>query len=130
MSTPGPAGKLAPMDPLAHDDPSLRTVVERIGAVTVVAVTGELDIATAPDLEEALLGVLDGEPEAVVIDLTAVAFLGSSGLAVLTGFQQRADPAGVRLVADQHAVLHPLRLTRLDNVFPIFGTRSEAVQVR
>ncbi|MGA6161564.1 STAS domain-containing protein [Amycolatopsis magusensis] len=118
------------MDPLAHDDPSLRTAVERIGAVTVVAVAGELDMATAPELKETLRGVLEDEPEAVVIDLTAVPFLGSSGLAVLTGFQQRAEPAGVRLVADQHAVLHPLRLTRLDRVFPIFGTRSEAVRAR
>lgn len=118
------------MDSPAHDDRPLRTVVERIGAVTVVTVAGEIDIATAPDLAEALRGVLEDEPEAVVIDLTAVPFLGSSGLAVLTGFQQRAEPAGVRLVADQYAVLHPLRLTRLDSVFPIFGTRGEAVRAR
>ncbi len=51
--------------------------------VAVLGVGGEVDMRTAPALEQALDELLDRAPRTVVVDLTEVGFLGSAGLAVL-----------------------------------------------
>jgi anti-sigma B factor antagonist len=65
--------------------------VERSARVTV---TGELDLLTAPELERALERVVAGGAERVVLDLRALAFLDSTGIAVIIRFRHRAETAG------------------------------------
>jgi anti-anti-sigma factor len=65
---------------------------------TIIRVTGDLDLATAPELERELLGALGGSSAEVVLDLAPVTFLDSSGLrAVLVGARE-AKAAGRRLL--------------------------------
>ncbi|WP_280373844.1 STAS domain-containing protein [Nocardia abscessus] len=73
--------------PLA--DTMTTTVAAHDGA-TVLTVAGEVDLATAPALENAIDAILSGKPAALIIDLTAVSFLASAGMATLVAAHQRA----------------------------------------
>jgi anti-sigma B factor antagonist len=109
----------------------MTTQQTRIGAAVVVTVTGEVDMLTAPRLREAVRAALD-DPRAgeVVIDLTAVTFLGSSGLAALVHARQDAARRGepLRVVVD-HArpVIQPIKVTGLDGVLALYHRLDEAL---
>lgn len=96
---------------------------------TVVAVRGELDIASAPALRTELLGLLGPHARRIVVDLSEVTFCDSSGLAVLVGASRRAWLLGgvLRLAAPAPPVTAVLRLTGLDRHFEIFPTVQAAV---
>jgi anti-anti-sigma factor len=64
------------------------SVVEGCG---VVAVSGEIDIATAGQLVALLAAEIDQRPDGVVVDLSGVAFMSSSGLGVLIESQETAQ---------------------------------------
>jgi anti-anti-sigma factor len=101
--------------------------VTEASGTTVVRVQGELDLATAPQLDEALGGIEGGGP--VIVDLTDVGFLDSSGLAVLLQARQRiggTDGDGLRLVVSRPAILRVLEVTGLTAVFPVFDTLGDA----
>jgi anti-sigma B factor antagonist len=66
------------------------------GEATVLAVSGELDLAASPALEQELDQVLDGPGEALVIDLRELEFIDSTGLSVLVKAHQRAEQTGRR----------------------------------
>jgi anti-sigma B factor antagonist len=75
----------------------------RTGPVSVLTVSGEIDLASGPRLRAALDEALDGPgpaataPACVVIDLTAVTFLGSAGLAVLVDAHEQATQRAIDL---------------------------------
>jgi anti-sigma B factor antagonist len=91
------------------------TITEHAGAVHVT-LSGELDISTAPRFEEPLRRVEADEPEVVVVDLSSLEFMDSTGLRLLVAADQRAREAGRRLalVRGNDMVQRVLRLTRLD----------------
>ena len=71
--------------------PGLRVdSAELPGRVRVLRVAGEIDILTAPDFEVAIDHDLSQAPAALVIDLSRITFIDSSGLAALFGAQRRA----------------------------------------
>jgi anti-anti-sigma factor len=63
-----------------------------------IALEGELDLASAPALEERLAAVEDGRPTRVVVDLGRLAFIDSTGLRVLLQANARADEGEHELV--------------------------------
>jgi anti-anti-sigma factor len=65
------------------------------GAV-VLAVSGELDLAASPTLEERLDDVFGGNVPRLIIDLRQLEFIDSTGLSVLVKAHQRAEEAGSR----------------------------------
>jgi anti-sigma B factor antagonist len=96
---------------------------------TIVTISGELDIASAPVLREQLLGLLRPGASRIVIDLSGVTFCDASGLAVLVGASRRADllDGVLRLAAPTPLVATILRLTGLHSRFEIFATVPEAI---
>ncbi|ANY07929.1 anti-sigma factor antagonist [Pseudonocardia sp. HH130630-07] len=88
--------------------------------VVVIAVDGELDILTAPELRAA---VTDRIPSAalIVLALDGVLFLGTSGLAALIEIREQAHRAGVelRLACTERRVLRPLGIAGLHHLFDI-----------
>lgn len=99
------------------------------GDATVVAVTGELDAHVAPQLA-AVVDPLAARPEGVlVIDLSEVGFVDSTGLGVLVSTLKHVREAGGRLdvVVSSPRVLKVLALTGLDVVIPLHGTLDEAL---
>lgn len=97
------------------------TLGEADGA-PVVALRGELDIATAPRVEEELRLVERDHPPVTVLDLRSLAFLDSSGLRLVIEADVRARAEGRRLVlvrgpAEVHRVFQVTMLdTRLEFV--------------
>jgi anti-sigma B factor antagonist len=69
------------------------------GQARVVA-TGELDMYTAPDLSDVLDKLMDGGATEIVIDLSGIEFMDSTGLSAILGAHQRLDQSGGKLVLD------------------------------
>jgi len=96
----------------------------------VLAVRGEVDVYSAPALNDGLNALLDSGAEAVVVDLTQVAFLDSTGLGVLVAARTTARDAGSALpiVCDHARILKLFKITGLDSVFEIHPSVDAAVQ--
>jgi anti-sigma B factor antagonist len=96
------------------------TELEVRDEVTILRVRGEIDIATAPILQEALAR-LDPEEGMAVVDLSSVTFMGSIGLNALLFCRQRYVDAGhaerLRLVVTRTATTRIFESTGLANVF-------------
>jgi anti-sigma B factor antagonist len=88
---------------------------------TVVAVTGEIDVATAPQLQECLHGLIAQGQPSLVIDLLAVTFLDSTALGVLVGALKRCREQGgdLQLVVADARIMKIFEITGLTTVFPI-----------
>ncbi|WP_232662640.1 anti-sigma factor antagonist [Pseudonocardia sp. TRM90224] len=111
------------------------------GSAVVVAVHGELDLHTAPALMAAVDDALGNAAlDAVVIDLSDVEFLGSSGLGVLANIATRASaPAqggtgtdvAVRVVApaDHRPVTRPWEAMNLQQIIPLYPSVDDALAV-
>ena len=87
-----------------------------------VLVTGEVDLATAPELRETLLRVLHTQGPAVLdIDLAEVTFLDCAGIGALVAVNNAAAHAGcqVRVCHPQPIVRRVLELTGLLDVFAV-----------
>lgn len=95
------------------------------GGLAAVAVRGELDIHSSPELRAVLVGVLDGGATTLVLDLSGVAFMDSSGLSVLVVAHKRLGAFGGRLqlVGVNGVVARLLSVTGLTRVFDV---RDEA----
>jgi anti-sigma B factor antagonist len=99
------------------------------GAAPVLALSGEHDLSTAPELRARLHEL--GETTAIIIDLDETTFVDSSILGVLVGGLRRARerdvPFGLVLGEAAHpAIRRIFELTGLHDVFPIFPSRAEA----
>ena len=100
------------------------------GRWEVLTVTGEIDMATAPRFRQRLLGVITGGSQNVVIDLSGVDFIDSTGLGVLMGAAKRVRSAGgdIRLVMVGSRLAELIELTRLDRVLDVFDSISAATE--
>jgi anti-anti-sigma factor len=98
------------------------------GQGVVVTVSGEVDLETAAVVEEA---VADGTEAArsplVVLDLSAVSFFGSAGIAAIVRAQERCARSGVGFaVVASTAVRRPLELVGLTQRLPLHATVDDA----
>ena len=90
------------------------------GTATVM-VAGELDIATEPDLKSCMEAVLYGRHERIIIDVSAVSYIGAAGLGALVAFQRSATRQNTPLLL---AGVHPsmfrlLEITKLHRYFTL-----------
>jgi anti-sigma B factor antagonist len=97
--------------------------------IPVVAVSGEVDVATAPTLRDRLQAAVAQDHSTIVVDLGGVTFLDSTALGVLVGALKRCRDAGgdLRLVAREPRVLKVFEITGLNEVFSISDTVEKAV---
>ncbi len=127
----GPSLGKKPEALVLDSHPPLQTSIARLtGGAAVLAVVGEIDTLTAPPLEQALRELLDDTgADVLVIDLTGVTFLASSGLAALIQGAHRAADRNVtlRLVPGSRAVRRPLEVTGSDQLFDMYEDVHSAV---
>jgi len=110
--------------------PSALTVsIERTESAVIVEVAGEVDLSTAPRLKEVLDEVAPVSG-AVIVDLTGVSFMDSSGLNVLLQRREQllGDHSGatVRLIVTQPSLRRLFEVTGLNDVFELFLSSAEA----
>jgi anti-sigma B factor antagonist len=107
--------------------------LERTDAgLTVLAITGEHDLSTAPVLSQRLDGLIaEGAP--IVVDLSAATFVDSSILGVLLEAKLRAEQGRVGFAVSQSNGSDPvgrvLEITGLRNELPVHDGREEAAAV-
>ncbi len=96
----------------------------------VVSLHGEIDLETAPLLRETLLPVLEHQSGPVVVDLSEVAFMDSTGVHVLVDALQRLEPQNRRLAIACREGGQVHRLLALVGVFDartVYCSRESAV---
>ncbi|SDS41219.1 anti-anti-sigma factor [Actinopolymorpha singaporensis] len=96
----------------------------------VVTLSGDIDVATAPQVRSDLLPLIHHGRPVVVVDLSEVAFLDSTGLGTLLAVKRRADALDVtlRLAAPPRGPRRALHITGLDRVFDVYPTLDEALR--
>ena len=100
------------------------------GDRTVLEVGGEVDVYTAPKLREKLVELVGEGHYQIILDMTKVEFLDSTGLGVLVGGLKRvrSHDGSLSLVCNQERILKIFRITGLTKVFPIHDSLDEALQ--
>jgi anti-sigma B factor antagonist len=95
----------------------------------VVAVTGEIDLFTAPDFKRHVSAPIDAGVSHVIVDLSATTFIDSSSLGVLIGAHRRLKLRGgsLSIVCDNEAITKTFRITGLDGVFNVVPKIDDAV---
>ncbi len=108
--------------------PAFRVLTNESGSRVEIAIQGELDLATAPQLDAEFerVGALDGI-EAVVVDLRDLVFLDSTGLEAIVKFDARSRSAGVELavVRGPRAVERLFAVMQLDKKLRIVDDPAE-----
>ncbi len=95
----------------------------------VVAVGGEVDLYTAPELKRELHRVLGKGARRIVVDMSDTTFIDSTALGVLLSVVKRVHPddGSVVLVCPDPNVRRIFEITLLDRVFAIVESRGEAM---
>ena len=96
------------------------------GTYTVLELKGEVDLSCSPDARKQILQCLDSGRH-LLVDLSAVTYIDSSGVASLVEGYQTAKKKNLRfgLVGVSSAAMGVLQLARLDKVFPIHSSIEE-----
>jgi anti-sigma B factor antagonist len=105
----------------------------RIGDDThVVAVSGEVDLFTAPEFKQRVMTPVAAGVEHVIVDLTGTTFIDSSSLGALIAANRRLKSRGARLVVacDTDTIVKTLRITGLDGVFTVVRSVEAALGSR
>ena len=95
----------------------------------VIELGGEVDLYTAPEFKERMVELIESGKKQIVVDLSKATFIDSTTLGVLVGGVKRLRPAGgsLALVCTDENITKIFEITGLDRVFPIHGSREEAL---
>jgi anti-sigma B factor antagonist len=114
---------------LSQDSLSIDVSATEDGRAQLFALGGSLDLATSPTLRAALTEAVERDKHEIVVDLTHLEFLDSTGLGALIGAHKRASEHGgsVRLVTHEGQILRLLRITGLLDVFAVYPSVEAAL---
>ncbi|HEX4746438.1 MAG TPA: STAS domain-containing protein [Gaiellaceae bacterium] len=108
-----------------------RIVAVRNGAAgtALLAVSGDADLHSAPQLRESIRDAIDEGSTTLVLDLSETTFVDSTALGVLLGGMKRLreHDGRIRLVVPRPEVRRVFEITMLDRIFPLHETRDEAL---
>jgi anti-sigma B factor antagonist len=95
----------------------------------VLAVRGEIDLFTAPELKQVLAESIEAGRIRIIVDLTDTTFLDSTALGVLIGAVKRlrSRDGALAIVNVDDNIAKTFEITGLDQIFTIVPTRDEAV---
>lgn len=95
--------------------------------LVVLAVEGEIDLLTTPQLEEAVTAALADSPRGLIIDLTKTAFLSSAGMGALVAAHANAPAGRFGVVADGPSTSRPMELIGLDRALGLYASLETAL---
>jgi|1186.fasta_scaffold859446_1 anti-sigma B factor antagonist len=105
-----------PRAPMNTDVPSFELAVDSADGRVTFTPRGELDLATAPELEEKVLGAVRDAARTVVLDLRELTFMDSTGVRTIVSAHQAAEESGCELL-----VVRPARESPVSRVIEISG---------
>jgi anti-sigma B factor antagonist len=96
----------------------------------VIEVGGQVDLYSAPEFKQRTARVIGEGAECVIIDLSRVTFMDSTGLGVLVGAlkRMRAARAELLLVVTDYDIERLFELTGLDGSFEVYRSRADALE--
>lgn len=102
---------------------------QQVKNVSVMTVKGRVDSATAPDLENALKQLVEGDKTQIVLDLKDVEYMSSAGLRAMVSTLKSVKRVNgdLRLCSPSPRVAEVLRLAGLNSIFSIYPTQADAV---
>jgi anti-sigma B factor antagonist len=118
MSLPvSPTCQLGPQDA----PPAFSVFPEQPGTLPVLRIHGDIDIAAAPQLKEAVVAALQDGATSLALDLSGVPYLDSTGLGVLMGARKRTAERGgtLYLIGVRDTVRRVLRLLNMEKIFQL-----------
>ena len=117
---------------MAHEALIVDIKPEHEGDAIVYKLKGSLDFETAPSLRAALIEAADEGKHDIVVELTHLEFLDSSGLGALIGAHKRALEHGgrVRLIISPGPIERLLTITGLMNVLAVYPSIDAALEDR
>lgn len=108
---------------------NLSLTASSTGTQTVLEVRGEVDVHSATHLKDRLSQIIGAGQQSVVVDLSWLSFIDSTGLGALVAARNQAQQTGavLRLVCRSERMLKLFRITGLDAVFDIYPTVPQAI---
>jgi anti-sigma B factor antagonist len=99
-------------------------------AASILTLSGEIDVYTAPRLRQAIVDLVDGGSRRIIVDMEKVEFLDSTGLGVLVeGLKRVKNHDGeLSIVATHDKILKIFDITGLNKAFPIHPTVDDAFE--
>lgn len=112
------------------DEVRLETRTRTNTGLPVIDVSGEIDLYTAPVFKQALNQTIDDGNKNILINMTGVNYMDSSGFGTLLGVTKRVRPDGgsVNLIGCNDAIARMLKITRLNTIFGLFEDEETAVK--
>jgi anti-sigma B factor antagonist len=100
------------------------------GDTILLALEGQVDLHTAPELRDHLVSAIEDGAVNVVVDLSDTTFIDSMTLGVLLGAVKRLRPRGgqLRVVCGDPNIRKIFEITLLDRVFSLYATREAALE--
>jgi anti-sigma B factor antagonist len=108
------------------DSPELTLHESRIGHRLVVAAEGEVDIASAGELRDALAAAAESGAAEVWLDLTDVEFMDSTGITAIVDARQWLDARRFAVICPDGPVRRVIEISGVDRAIAIHATRSDA----
>ncbi len=115
---------------MTHDELSVDIKIEHNGDAVVFRLRGCLDLATSPSLRAALLESANEGKHEIIVDLTQLEFIDSTGLGALIGAHRRATEHGGRvgLIVAEGPIQRLLNITGLIRIFGVYSDLENALK--
>jgi anti-sigma B factor antagonist len=110
-------------------DVRIETNLRHVQGIPVLDVAGEIDIYTTPEFKEATAAVMDQGHPVVIFNMARVTYMDSSGFGTLLSATKRLRHVNgtLMLVGCNDAITRMLQITRLNTIFGVYDTESEAI---
>jgi anti-sigma B factor antagonist len=107
----------------------MEIVSRQVGQAVKVEIAGEVDMHNSPAVRTELLAAAGRRPPLILVDLSRVEYIDSSGLATLVECLQHAAVYGgkLALVGARRATMDVFAISRLDRVFSFYASEDEAL---
>ena len=113
---------------MSQDELTIDLKTEEGGGLLIFKLRGSLDLATSPTVRAALTDATEKGKRELVVDLTQLEFLDSTGLGALIGAHRRATEHGgsLRLIVSDGPISRLLTITGLIRVFAVYHSLEDA----
>jgi anti-sigma B factor antagonist len=108
----------------------LETQIVEVQGHKVLNLSGEIDVYSAPQFKQAVVSILDGAQQHLIVDMHNVRYMDSSGFGILLSAVKRLRPNGgtVNLIGCASSIDRVLHITKLDAIFALHQNMDEVMK--